>query len=328
MVIRHLKAFDNEITQLSAYHWQSKFPSSFLTHFSPTTPTLSRFNLLAILKMWFLLLLLLVLVNCTVCASLFTKYTAVLAVFLAFRCSSLVPPFFHCLHAFHFSFTELTTSLLLHQDSLCHGHLPCPSTYFTCSCEKSIFDIFPNALHLCRNLLTFHWHCLFKFLLHNSIFQLPCFPSWWNTDGFDRLCWHNQITNKLFLLCNTLFTTDHFSILDVLQLCSPNKDEVNLCMITSRWGSNRPALFLWKKVLVIASLFATQKSRMWNPFWFLIPYPLPPRTPSKPAEWSPTYPLKSPPSTKISSTGTDATKINTLSQNVFSSGDKPDWEAY
>ena len=175
MVIRHLKAFDNEITQLSAYHWQSKFPSSFLTHFSPTTPTLSRFNLLAILKMWFLLLLLSVLVNCTVCASLFTKYTAVLAVFLAFRCSSLVPPFFHCLHAFHFSFTELTTSLLLHQDSLCHGHLPCPSTYFTCSCEKSIFDIFPNALHLCRNLLTFHWHCLFKFLLHNSIFQLPFF---------------------------------------------------------------------------------------------------------------------------------------------------------
>ena len=35
-------------------------------------------------------------------------------------------------------------------------------------------------------------------------------------------------------------------------------------------------LFLRKKVLVIVSLLATQKSRMHNPSWFLVLYPLPP----------------------------------------------------
>ena len=95
------------------------FPSSFLTHFSLTTSTLSCFSLLAIFKMQFLSLLLLTLTNYSVYASLFAKYTAVSAAFWAFKYSSLVPPFFHCFHAFHFSFTALSTSLFHHQFFFC-----------------------------------------------------------------------------------------------------------------------------------------------------------------------------------------------------------------
>ena len=46
----------------------------------------------------------------------------------------------------------------------------CPSSYLICTFEKSIFDRFPSTLHSCKNLLRYHWHCLFEFLLHNSIF--------------------------------------------------------------------------------------------------------------------------------------------------------------
>ena len=51
----------------------------------------------------------------------------------------------------------------------------CLSTYLFCCFEKFIFDIFPSALLFCRNLLTFHWHCLFKFLLFNNIFSTSKF---------------------------------------------------------------------------------------------------------------------------------------------------------
>ena len=74
--------------------------------------------------MRFLSLLLLLLANGSVCAPLFTKYIAVLAAFLAFRYSSVVPPFLHYFHAFSFSFTALCTSLFHHQVSLCRGHPP------------------------------------------------------------------------------------------------------------------------------------------------------------------------------------------------------------
>ena len=122
------------------------------------------------------------LASCSVCASLFANYTAVVATFLAFRYSCLVPPFLHCCHDFRFSFTALSTSLLQHQ--IISSHL------------KFIFYIFPSALHFCRNLLTFYWHSLFKFPLHYIIFQLSSFHSSWNTDGFDRFCWYNRITDS------------------------------------------------------------------------------------------------------------------------------------
>ena len=49
------------------------------------------------------------------------------------------------------------------------------------------------------------------------------------------------------MLSNALFTAYHFCALDVLQLCSPDNDEVNLCTITSRRKSNEPAFILVKK---------------------------------------------------------------------------------
>ena len=64
------------------------------------------------------------LANCSASASLFARYTAVLAAFLAFRYSSLVPQFFHYFCAFHSSFTELSTSLFRHHVSLSCGHPP------------------------------------------------------------------------------------------------------------------------------------------------------------------------------------------------------------
>ena len=122
------------------------FPSSFLTYFSPTTLTLSCFNFLSILKMQFLSLLLLMLANCSVCASLLAKYTAVLAAYLTFRYSSLVLPFFHCFHAFHFSFTALSTSLFHHWISLCHGQPPCVHPHISFAASRSPFSIYSQAL--------------------------------------------------------------------------------------------------------------------------------------------------------------------------------------
>ena len=124
------------------------FPSSFLTHFSLTTSTLSCFNLLAIFKMQFLLLLLLTLTNYSVYASLFAKYTAVSAAFLAFKYSSLVPSFFHCFHSFHFSFTALSTSLFHHQFCffLCCGHPPCVHPHILSAALRSPFLIYSQAL--------------------------------------------------------------------------------------------------------------------------------------------------------------------------------------
>ena len=86
------------------------FPSSFLTHFYQRHQN-CLFNLLVILRMQILWLLLLVLAYCSVFASIFAKCTAVLALCLDFRYSSLVPPFFYCFHTFRFSFTVLSTSL-------------------------------------------------------------------------------------------------------------------------------------------------------------------------------------------------------------------------
>ena len=72
----------------------------------------------------------------------------------------------------------------------------CPSTYLICSFKKSIFDNSPSALHFYRNLLTIDWPYLFKFILYNKIFQCPGFPTWRNTEGFDRFWLYNQITDK------------------------------------------------------------------------------------------------------------------------------------
>ena len=124
------------------------FLSSFLTHFSPTTSTLSHFNLLTILKMQFLSVILLMLANCSVCATFFAKYTAVLATFLAFRYSSLVSPFFHCFHAFRFSVTALSTTLLRHKVSLWHEHSPCIHQHISSAASKSSFLIYPQALFI------------------------------------------------------------------------------------------------------------------------------------------------------------------------------------
>ena len=57
----------------------------------------------------------------------------------------------------------------------------------------------------------------------------------------------NPVAVKEIVLRNALFTTDHFCIFDVLQLCSPNKDEINLCMIPSRRKNNKPAFILVKE---------------------------------------------------------------------------------
>ena len=43
------------------------------------------------------------------------------------------------------------------------------------------------------------------------------------------------------MLCSAFLTTDHFRILDVFQLHSSNKDEVNLCMVASRRKGNNSA---------------------------------------------------------------------------------------
>ena len=74
------------------------------------------------------------LASCSVCASLFANYTAVIATFLAFRYSCLVPPFLHCCHDFRFSFTALSTSLLQHQTISSHiSSAASRSSFFTYS---------------------------------------------------------------------------------------------------------------------------------------------------------------------------------------------------
>ena len=128
-------------------------------------------------------------------ASFFAKYTAALAVLLAFRYPSWNPPLFHYFQVFHFTlhyysfvpqpsfFVPLTATL-------------CPPIYLICSFKKSIFDRLPTVLHSCKNSLTFHGHFLLKFFAYTSFFQLPSFPSRRYGDRFCRFCWHNRIANK------------------------------------------------------------------------------------------------------------------------------------
>ena len=80
------------------------------------------------------------------CGSLFAKYTAVLAAYLVFRYSSLVSPFFHCFHAFCFSFTALSTSLFHHRVSLCHGHPPRVHPHISSAASRSPFLIYSKVL--------------------------------------------------------------------------------------------------------------------------------------------------------------------------------------
>ena len=49
------------------------------------------------------------------------------------------------------------------------------------------------------------------------------------------------------MLCNALFTTDHFCVLNVFHLCSANKEEVNCVLLLPDEKSNMPAFFLVKE---------------------------------------------------------------------------------
>ena len=113
--------------------------------------------------------------NCSVCASLFTKYAAVLAAFSGFQIfflSTYISLLFPCL-----SFLIYCNAHIIPPPGFFVPWTPTsfPSTYLICSFEKSIVDIFPNALHFCRNLLIFHWHCLFRFLFHTVSFNFYIF---------------------------------------------------------------------------------------------------------------------------------------------------------
>ena len=57
----------------------------------------------------------------------------------------------------------------------------------------------------------------------------------------------SQTSNLCCVMHSSLLITFHFCVLDVFLLCSPYKDEANLCMITSRWKSNKPAFVLAKE---------------------------------------------------------------------------------
>ena len=139
--------------------------------------------------MRFLLLLLLLPTNCCLCIS-FRKTYSCFSCFFVFQISFLstfIFPLFPCLSFLFYCIIYI----FIPPTSFFVPWTPTSSqsTYFICSCEKSIFDRFLIPFHFCNNLLTFDWHSCFKFFLLNRIFQLPSFPSLWNTDGFDRLCW-------------------------------------------------------------------------------------------------------------------------------------------
>ena len=179
----------------------------------------------------------------SVCTPLIAKYTAVLAAFLDFRYSSLVSPFFHCFRAFHFSFAALSTSFQ-HQVSLCHGHPPCVHSHISSAASRSQFWYIPKCYPFLQESVDisltlpiqipfaqqYLWTSKFPFLEYRWVWQVLLIqPN------------HRQITCVLITLWSSYWS---LCVLDVFQLCSPNKDEVNLCMTTSRWKSNKPAFII------------------------------------------------------------------------------------
>ena len=210
--------------------------------------------------------------NCSVFASLFAKYPAVLAAL----CSSLVPPFFHCFQALRFSITALFTSLFHHQVSLCREHPPRVYSNVSSAASRSPFLIYSQALSTSAGIC---WHFI-NAASSNSFCTAGSFT--FQVSFLVEYGWiwrqvllvqqnHRQVTCVMHSsLLGTFVSLIFFSCALVTRMKSmyawlpPDEKVISLL------------LFLRKKVLVIASLLATEKSGMRNPSWLLIPYPLSP----------------------------------------------------
>ena len=113
----------------------------------------SCYNPLAISNMRFLSLFQLMLESCSVCA-FFPKNIQMLQQIFWLLLNTSIVPLIPCL-SFHF---YCIAHLIIPPPCFFVPWTPtlCSSTYFICSFKKYNFDICPNALHFCGNLLTFH----------------------------------------------------------------------------------------------------------------------------------------------------------------------------
>ena len=242
---------------------------------------MSCFNLLAISKMRFLSLLLLMLANCFVCTSLFAKYTTILAALFGFQIfflSTSIFPLFPCL-SFHVD-CIVPTSLFHYQVSFFRGDPLRIHPYISTATSRSLFLIYSKALSISAGIC---WHFIdiassnsfctkvsFKFqvfLLGAMRMGLTGFADTTKSETSNLCCVMNfslliTFASLMFFSCAVLTRMKSICL-----WLSPDEKVISLL------------LFLRKKVLVIESLLATQKSRMRNPSWFLMPYPLPPSTP-------------------------------------------------
>ena len=243
------------------------------------------------------------LANCFVCASHFATYRCFSSIF-GFQIFFLVPPFFHCFHALRFSFTALST-LSHHQVSLCRGHPPCVHSHISSAASRKPFKLYSQTLSTSAGIC---WHFI----------DTACSNSFCTTVSFNfqvfllggiRMVLTGFTDTTKSQTSKLIFTTDHFCIFDVFQLCSSHKDEVNPCMITSRWKSNELVLILVKGSVGNCRLVGYIKIKNVQPI--LVSHTIP--TTSMSTLCPTTCPLKSPPSINISFSSTNATTLNTRS---------------